>query len=205
MKNQLVERLEEALGGAAAGDVEEELEDIPDVEVSAADQAKLAALDKKEPAAAAGKKKETPKKETPKKELPKPKKSDDERKAELAAEKKKADEAFVADLKRRKERAEKFGLPFAMNDQERARVRNAGAAKDFGLDDAAPESKKENKPVQKSAEQLKKEKEAFDAKLKARAERFGDALKPLPKPTPIYEPMKRAGDALVGNAPKKTA
>ena len=48
LKNQLVERLEEALGGGeGAGDVEEELEDIPDVEVSAADKAKLAALDKK--------------------------------------------------------------------------------------------------------------------------------------------------------------
>jgi hypothetical protein len=200
LKNQLVERLEEALGGGeGAGDVEEELEDIPDVEVSAADKAKLAALDKKEPAVAATKT------DAPKKELPKPKKSDDERKKELAAEKKKADEAFVADLKRRKERAEKFGLPFAMNDQERTRVRNAGAAKDFGLADAAPEAKKENKPLQKSAEQLKKEKEAFDAKLKARAERFGDALKPLPKATPIYDSAKRPGDALVGNAPKKTA
>jgi len=218
LKNQLVERLEEALGVRAETGAEEELEDVPDVEVSAADAAKIAALDKKEPEAGNKKevskteapkkevsKTEVPKTEAPTKEVPKPKKTEAEHKAEQDAEKKKANETFVADLKRRKERAEKFGLPFAMNEQERARVRSAGAAKAFGLDDAAPEVKKENKPAEKSEEQKKKEKEAFDAKLKARAERFGDALKPLPKPTPIYQPTKRANDAAPEAAAKKAA
>ena len=53
LKGQLVERLEEALAGEGAGEGEDELEDVPDVEVSAADAAKLAELEKKEPAAEA--------------------------------------------------------------------------------------------------------------------------------------------------------
>ena len=208
MKNQLVERLEEALGGTGVdGDAEEELEDVPDVEVSAADAAKLAELEKKEGAKVENKmevkatKKELPKPKPSKEELEKAKaerkaaaeKAEAERKAAAEKAKKEADEAFVKDLERRKERAEKFKLPFALSDQEKARIRNVGAEKKFGLDVGTVAV---TKPAEKTAEEKAKEKADFEAKLKARAERFGDALKPLPKPTPMFVNAKRPGDAM---------
>lgn len=217
LKNQLVERLEEALGGTGVdGDAEEELEDVPDVEVSAADAAKLAELEKrgggkvekKVDGNGAMKKKELPKPKPMKEELEKAKaerkaaaeKADAERKAAAEKAKKEADEAFVKDLERRKERAEKFKLPFALSDQEKARVRNVGAEKKFGLDKGADSVAK---PAEKTAEEKAKEKADFEAKLKARAERFGDALKPLPKPTPMFANAKRPGDAIELPASKK--
>ena len=93
---------------------------------------------------------------------------------------------------RKKERAEKFNLPFMLSEQEKQRVRNVGAEKKFGLDAKNGDAK----PAEKTDEQKKKEKEEFEAKLKARAERFGAALKPLPKAAPIYQPMKRPGQEI---------
>ena len=147
LKNQLVERLEEAIGGEEGGEeAEEELEDVPDVEVSAEDAAKLDELEKKEEApkengAEAKKTKELPKPKPTKEEREKAKaerreaqqKAEAERKAAAEKAKKEADEAFVKDLERRKERAEKFKLPFALSEQEKARIRNVGAEKKFGL------------------------------------------------------------------------
>ena len=208
LKNQLVERLEEALGGGDGdGDAEEELEDVPDVEVFAADAAKLKELEKKDDETKGAemngseKKKDLPKPKPTKEEIEKAKaerraaaeKAEAERKAAAERAKKEADEAFVKDLERRKERAEKFKLPFALSEQEKARIRNVGAEEKFGLDKAADASVK---PTEKTAEQKAKEKADFEAKLRARAERFGDALKPLPKPTPMFTNSKRPGDSI---------
>ena len=228
LKGQLVERLEEALAGEGAGEGEDELEDVPDVEVSAADAAKLAELEKKEPAAEA---------KTPagaaKKDLPKPKpteaerkkaqaerkaeqekiraekkaayeKAEAERKAAAEKAKKEADEAFVKDLERRKERAERFKLPFALSEQEKTRIRNVGAEKKFGFDNAENGANGTAAPKEKTAEEKAKDTADFEAKLKARAERFGDALKPLPKPTPMFAP-KRPGGPLPGAPAPKVA
>jgi len=208
LKNQLVERLEAALGEGGEGGSADELEDVPDVEVDAADAAKLAELEKKSPvkakaAANGGKENAVAAASTDAKETPKPKPTKEERKAQFEKEKaerkaaaekakKEADEEFVKELVRKKERAEKFNLPFMLSEQEKQRVRNVGAEKKFGLDAKTGEAK----PAEKTAEQKKKEKEEFEAKLKARAERFGAALKPLPKAAPIYQPMKRPGQDL---------
>ena len=216
LKNQLVERLEEAIGGEEGGEeAEEELEDVPDVEVSAEDAAKLDELEKKKEApkengAEAKKTKELPKPKPTKEEREKARaerreaqqKAEAERKAAAEKAKKEADEAFVKDLERRKERAEKFKLPFALSEQEKARIRNVGAEKKFGLG-ATAGANGASKPAEKTAEQKAKEKADFEAKLKARAERFGDSLKPLPKPTPMF--AKRPGAPLMNTPATKVA
>jgi SAP domain-containing ribonucleoprotein len=128
----LLERLEQSLApgetdadapavtaGTAHGDEEEELEDIPDDDDEGDGDlvdpdADAAAV----PAAAAGKKTETPKKAVP---APRKEKTPEELAAEAAAR-----DALVAlieaDIAKRAERAERFGMPFEPSDLDKKRL-----------------------------------------------------------------------------------
>ena len=132
LKAVLLERLEQSLApgetdadapavtaGTAHGDEEEELEDIPDDDDEGDGDlvdpdADAAAV----PAAAAGKKTETPKKAVP---APRKEKTPEELAAEAAAR-----DALVAlieaDIAKRAERAERFGMPFEPSDLDKKRL-----------------------------------------------------------------------------------
>ena len=122
----LLERLEQSLAGGeaapAAADEEEELEDIPDDDAPAA-EGEL--VDPDAPAA------EAPAAEAPapaKEATPAKEKTAEELAAEAAAR-----DALVAtieaDIAKRKERAERFGMPFEMSDLDKRRLECARTGK----------------------------------------------------------------------------
>ena len=102
---------------------------------------------------------------------------------------KKAEEnkQFVSTLEERKQRAAKFDGPFILSDAEKKRVRECGAAAQFGLSEIEENATGENANAQKkelvSAEEKKQIEAEREAKKRARMERFGaEALKPLHPP-----------------------
>ena len=102
---------------------------------------------------------------------------------------KKAEEnkQFVSTLEERKQRAAKFDGPFILSDAEKRRVRECGAAAQFGLSEIEENATGENANAQKkelvSAEEKKQIEAEREAKKRARMERFGaEALKPLHPP-----------------------
>ena len=102
---------------------------------------------------------------------------------------KKAEEnkQFVSTLEERKQRAAKFDGPFILSDAEKKRVRECGAAAQFGLSEIEENATGENANAQKkelvSAEERKQIEAEREAKKRARMERFGaEALKPLHPP-----------------------
>ena len=102
---------------------------------------------------------------------------------------KKAEEnkEFVSTLEERKQRAAKFDGPFILSDAEKKRVRECGAAAQFGLSEIEENATGENANAQKkelvSAEEKKQIEAEREAKKRARMERFGaEALKPLHPP-----------------------
>ena len=126
IKAVLLERLEQSLAGGeaapAAADEEEELEDIPDDDAPAA-EGEL--VDPDAPAA------EAPAAEAPapaKEATPAKEKTAEELAAEAAAR-----DALVAtieaDIQKRKERAERFGMPFEMSDLDKRRLECAKTGK----------------------------------------------------------------------------
>ena len=102
---------------------------------------------------------------------------------------KKAEEnkQFVSTLEERKQRAAKFDGPFILSDAEKKRVRECGAAAQFGLSEIEENATGGNANAQKkelvSAEEKKQIEAEREAKKRARMERFGaEALKPLHPP-----------------------
>ena len=103
---------------------------------------------------------------------------------------KKAEEnkQFFSTLEERKQRAAKFDGPFILSDAEKRRVRECGAAAQFGLSEIEENATGEaNANAQKkelvSAEERKQIEAEREAKKRARMERFGaEALKPLHPP-----------------------
>ena len=131
IKAVLLERLEQSLAGGeaapAAADEEEELEDIPDDDAPAA-EGEL--VDPDAPAA------EAPAAEAPAAEAPAPAKEATpakEKTAEELAAEAAARDALVAtieaDIQKRKERAERFGMPFEMSDLDKRRLECAKTGK----------------------------------------------------------------------------
>ena len=133
IKAVLLERLEQALAGGedapAAAEEEEELEDIPDDDAPAA-EGEL--VDPDAPAA------EAPAAEAPAAEAPAPAAAapapaKKEKTAEELAAEAAARDALVAtieaDIQKRKERAERFGMPFEMSDLDKRRLECAKTGK----------------------------------------------------------------------------
>ena len=126
IKAVLLERLEQALAGdadapsPAAADDEEELEDIPDDDAPAAEAAEagddledIPDADPKSPAEDA----KSPEEDAPDAAAP-PAKSDEEVAAERAA----LVALVEADIQKRKERAERFGMPFEPTELDKKRL-----------------------------------------------------------------------------------
>ena len=136
IKAVLLERLEQALAGGedapAAAEEEEELEDIPDDDAPAA-EGEL--VDPDAPAAEAPAA-EAPAAEAPAAEAPTPAAeapAKKEKTAEELAAEAAARDALVAtieaDIQKRKERAERFGMPFEMSDLDKRRLECAKTGK----------------------------------------------------------------------------
>ena len=128
IKAVLLERLEQALAGGedapAAAEEEEELEDIPDDDAPAA-EGEL--VDPDAPAA------EAPAAEAPAPAAAAPAPAKKEKTAEELAAEAAARDALVAtieaDIQKRKERAERFGMPFEMSDLDKRRLECAKTGK----------------------------------------------------------------------------
>jgi SAP domain-containing ribonucleoprotein len=138
IKAVLLERLEQALAGGedapAAAEEEEDLEDIPDDDAPAA-EGEL--VDPDAPAAEAPAA-EAPAAEAPAAEAPAPAAAapapaKKEKTAEELAAEAAARDALVAtieaDIQKRKERAERFGMPFEMSDLDKRRLECAKTGK----------------------------------------------------------------------------
>jgi len=116
------------------------------------------------------------------------------REAKRQAKKAEENKQFIETLEERKQRAAKFDGPFILSDAEKQRVRECGAAAQFGVSENA-EAKPSAEPAKKevSAEEKKRLEAEREAKKRARMERFGaDALKPL-HPPPANKKAKVGG------------
>ena len=146
IKAVLLERLEQALAGGedapAAAEEEEELEDIPDDDAPAAEgelvdpEAPAAEAPAAEAPAAEAPAAEAPAAEAPAAEAPTPAAeapAKKEKTAEELAAEAAARDALVAtieaDIQKRKERAERFGMPFEMSDLDKRRLECAKTGK----------------------------------------------------------------------------
>ena len=146
IKAVLLERLEQALAGGedapAAAEEEEELEDIPDDDAPAAEgelvdpDAPAAEAPAAEAPAAEAPAAEAPAAEAPAAEAPTPAAeapAKKEKTAEELAAEAAARDALVAtieaDIQKRKERAERFGMPFEMSDLDKRRLECAKTGK----------------------------------------------------------------------------
>ena len=116
------------------------------------------------------------------------------REAKRQAKKAEENKQFIETLEERKQRAAKFNGPFILSDAEKQRVRECGAAAQFGVSEHA-EAKPTAEPAKKevSAEEKKRLEAEREEKKRARMERFGaDALKPL-HPPPANKKAKVGG------------
>jgi hypothetical protein len=107
-------------------------------------------------------------------EFQKKQKEEFERREEKRKQKKAEESnAFIELLQERMQRAKQFNGPFILSDGEKQRVRECGEAARFGVSESAPIAAATT--IAASIEDKKR----MEEKKRSRAERFGDALKPL--------------------------